>query len=484
MTGLRLLFAALVPLVALAMVEPWSAGGRAAGRAVAASHHVSADAGARGDGTRDRPFGTLAEAEAASDSGDTIYLLSSDTVLDGGITLKPGQKLLGLGPDGQVATEPTERVRVTSTAALPGGVVVTLADGNEVAGLHFVDIANHALAGHGTDFSGTFIHHTTFSGNAETHIEDERGQVYAVSFDASEGTRDDIRIEDSRFVDGEDLGAIRVFHSGDSQGHYRFQRNEFSDLGGRAYFVRTRERSRVESIILDSVADNIGRGDRNSDSIIPYLMGQSEQVMLVRNYRFNNTRQVGNQSNTGIEAYMFGPPRPDEPNWCTACTLTLKIHDSVLENAVTDSIQFSNSGRNSVLSYEIRNTRIIGGNPRQGGGGISLNLQSVPDGGGSTQLLVENTEVVGTTGYGFTLNDRGGGPHDLVVDLGGGVLGSQGHNRFIDNEKGAMRVPPAARITAQHNWWGGEPPVVYDPDDQPSSAEQVLLEPALTSDPR
>ena len=162
----------------------------------------------------------------------------------------------------------------------------------------------------------------------------------------------------------------------------------------RAYFVRTQHRSRVETIILDSTADNIGRGNRNSDSIISYLMGQSEQVMLIRNYRFNNTNQEGDASNTAIEAYMFGSPRPDEPNWCTGCTLTLTILDSVIENAVTDPIQFSDSGTNSVLSYVIRNTRIVGGAPQQGDGGISVHLQDAPESGGRTTILVENTDVL------------------------------------------------------------------------------------------
>ena len=129
--------------------------------------------------------------------------------------------------------------------------------------------------------------------------------------------------------------------------------------------MRTQHNSRVETIILDSTADNIGRGNRNSDSIIPYLMGQSEQIMLVRNYHFKNTNQEGSASNTGIEAYLFGSPRPDEANWCTACKLTFKIFDSVIENAVTDGIQFSNAGTNSELAYEIRDTKIIGGNPHR-----------------------------------------------------------------------------------------------------------------------
>jgi hypothetical protein len=136
-----------------------------------------------------------------------------------------------------------------------------------------MNMGNVAISGSDTDYSGTYIHHTTFSGNAREHIEDERGLVYSISLEAAEGYLDGIRIEDSGFYDGADLGAIRVFQSGDSRGNYLFQRNDFSDLGGRAYFVRTRNSSSVETVILDSTADNIGRGDRNSDSIIPYLMG-------------------------------------------------------------------------------------------------------------------------------------------------------------------------------------------------------------------
>jgi|TARA_B100000809_G_scaffold189414_1_gene187922 hypothetical protein len=213
-------------------------------------------------------------------------------------------------------------------------------------------------------------------------------------------------------------------------------------------------------------------------------MGASEQVMLIRNYRFQNTKQEGNGSNTGIEAYIFGEPRPDEANWCNGCKLTLKIFDSVIENAVTDPIQFSNSGRNSDLLYEIRNTRVIGGDPQQGDGGISLNLQSVPASGGRTKLLVEHSDIISTTGYGFSLNDRGGeGGHAVVVDLGGGVLGSLGRNRFVGNEKGAMRVSQS-RITAANNWWDGGKPTIYDGEDRPADDRNVLVEPVLSEDPR
>ena len=408
------------------------------------------------------------------------------------------QRLIGLGTDGEIPENTAGRVKLTNTADLPGGIMVQLSEQNEVAGIHFMNMANTAISGAETNYSGAFIHHTTFSGNAETHLEDDylstKGKelVYAISLEATSGYLDGIRIEDSSFYDGEDLGAIKVFHSGDSRGNYRFQRNDFSDLGGRAYFVRTQNSSSVKTVILDSVADNIGRGERNSDSIIPYLMGESEQIMLIRNYRYQNTKQEGNQSNTGIEAYIFGEPdqavamsdAASKANWCTGCTLTFKIFDGVIENATTDPVQFSNSGRNSDLSYEIRNTKIIGGDPQEGDGGISLNLQSVQASGGRTTLLVEHSDIIGTTGYGFSLNDRGGkGGHSVVVDLGGGALGSLGGNRFVGNEKGAMRVPQS-RITAANNWWNGAKPILYDSEDRQSDDRNVVVEPVLSEDPR
>lgn len=452
------------------------------------SYYISADAGSGGDGSQNRPFSSLTQAGQVSNPGDTLYVLqsSADKPVDGGIVLKPGQKLLGVDNNGQLLEEDNDRVYAANSSSYLGGVIVQLSNDNEIAGIHFRNMANAAISSGDADFSGTHIHHTSYSGNAQQHIEDERGLVYAVSFDGTVGELNDIRVEHSNFRNGEDLGGIRVFHSGASKGNYHFQNNHFTDLGGRAYFVRTQGTSKVETIILDSTADNIGRGDRNSDSIIPYLMGQSEQIMLVRNYHYKNTNQEGDQSNTGIEAFIFGSPRPDEANWCDGCRLTFKILDSVIENAVTDPIQFSNSGINSDLSYEIRNTRIIGGNPRQGGGGISLNMQTVPQSGTRTSLLVENNDIIGTSGYGFSFNNRAGGDEgfEAIIDLGGGALGSQGNNRFIENARGDIRIPsPAFRITAKNNWWDASV-TVFDPDHEPLQNSKVEFEPTLQRDPR
>src|SRR5882762_5765515 len=61
----------------------------------ASTWYVKADAAAGGDGSRNRPFATLEQVEAASQPGDTIRVLPSMRPLDGGIQLKDSARLNG-----------------------------------------------------------------------------------------------------------------------------------------------------------------------------------------------------------------------------------------------------------------------------------------------------------------------------------------------------------------------------------------------------
>lgn len=63
--------------------------------------YVSAAASPGGDGSIQSPFNSLAEVEGASSAGDTIVIEASPLdvpPLDGGIALKAGQRLMGMGP--------------------------------------------------------------------------------------------------------------------------------------------------------------------------------------------------------------------------------------------------------------------------------------------------------------------------------------------------------------------------------------------------
>ncbi|MEA2496797.1 MAG: hypothetical protein QOJ29_4708 [Thermoleophilaceae bacterium] len=69
----------------------------AAAGASAATWHVRSGAPAGGDGSAGKPFDSLAALEAASGPGDSIVVDPAPNALDGGIALKPGQRLTGGG---------------------------------------------------------------------------------------------------------------------------------------------------------------------------------------------------------------------------------------------------------------------------------------------------------------------------------------------------------------------------------------------------
>jgi len=441
-------------------------------RAVGAEYFVSAGAESGGDGTKATPFASLALAAAASGRGDTIYLVGSDVILDGGIALQPRQKLIGIDSDGAVGTADSPAVRVTNSTEHLDGAVVRLSRSNEVAGIHFVEMRSHAIHGAEVEFSGTRIHDCRFSGGPESE-----DVIPVIMFETGSAEIRNVMVTDCVIRDAEDMGGVRVMHTGDSSGEYEFARNDFSDLGGRAYLVWSRGTSRIQSRILDSVVDNIGHGERNADSIDPRLWGRSEQHMVVSNYRYNNTKQVGSQSNTGFEAFIMGEPFRDEEEWCDGCKLTLEIVDSVFENTFTDGIQLTNYGSNSVLDFTIRNTSVIGANPKQAGGAISLIAQNQYNSGSQVKLLVEGCDLMDSGKYGFAILDRSG-TCAPTVDLGGGALGSKGRNRVlgsVEAEIFAMDTNPVAK----HNWWGGSAPRVVVEGD----AAGVVFDPVLSEDP-
>jgi hypothetical protein len=76
-----------------------------------------------GDGTRPaRPIGLSIGLDAVTKPGDVIILLPSDDPLDGGVTLKPGQSLIGHSEAGR------KPAVTNSNAGRNGGNGVVLAD--------------------------------------------------------------------------------------------------------------------------------------------------------------------------------------------------------------------------------------------------------------------------------------------------------------------------------------------------------------------
>lgn len=440
------------------------------GTALAADLYVVAGASAGGDGTKSRPFSQLAHAEAASRPGDRIYVSakSPSETLNASITLKADQKLIGLSPGGTKPGSVQEMPRITSATVdtavvdsangnyLPKSSIVKLAKGVEVSGLHFVDMKGPALLAGDEDISGTNIHDNVFSGV----MPNATGLIYAVTLGGATSVAG-VRVTDNTFRDGDNLGGVNVQQSGSSTGEYHFQRNHFTDLGGRAYHIHSAETSKVTTAILDSDVDNIGVGNKNSDSIIPYMLGRSQQTMLVKNYRYKNTKQVGNASSTALEVWIFGPPRPesDKTSHCTGCRVDLTIEDSVFDRPASDGVQISNSGSNTIVNVTIRRTKFINANPRQVGGAVSVNVEGAQGSGSKISLMMEDSEIVGSAAFAFANTNNSKSSPVAVIDLGGGPLGSKGRNIITGSAKGAFSVQNI-HVSAKNNWWGGQAPVV------------------------
>lgn len=125
-------------------------------------------------GTSQAPFLTLAQAEAASDADDTIFVFQGNGTnagQDRGITLKSGQKLLGKGVglrvNGVPLVDPFPNA-VLSNAGLtpnPGDTpVVLLNSGNEVAGFTLQAAFNEGILALGG--SGHNLHDNRFTFDA------------------------------------------------------------------------------------------------------------------------------------------------------------------------------------------------------------------------------------------------------------------------------------------------------------------------------
>lgn len=106
--------------------------------------YVSATAAAGGNGTEATPFNSLQAVQQASGDGDSIIVLPAPIgtpPLDGGLALKPGQRLLGREAPGGVAA-------VANTTAANDGDAIRLAPNTEVRDLTVTSAQRGGIYGH------------------------------------------------------------------------------------------------------------------------------------------------------------------------------------------------------------------------------------------------------------------------------------------------------------------------------------------------
>ena len=460
--------------------------------AQAADWYVKASAVSGGSGSKAKPFNSLTDAELVSGEGDTIYIKQSNkhAILDGQIVLKPNQKLIGLGPDVRNVQENAAGARITYTggggSGYPDGAIVQLSSGNEIANIHFKDFLYGAIGGIDVDFSGANIHDNLFTGGNIV----EGFQRWSVFLKTSSGSSEVI-VRDNVIRDGVLLAGIRVDHLDDSSGTYHFEGNHFDNIGLRPHLFWTFDTAFIKASILNSSANDIGAlGEfsefANSDSILMQISGSSKMDVVVDGYTYDNTGQFGGISNTGLELFIIGDGIGGPPEfWANNAQVTLKINNSSFSNAVTEAIQLLNFGVHSTINVEVTNTMILNAKPQQIGqdiGFVGAALSVLPEflnnSGSQTFLKVENCDIIGSTGAAVGIYDGGTNGFNSVIDLGGGLLGSLGQNRFLDNASGEIELYQTHGI-GESNWWGEDLPRI---DLQVGSSFD--FDPTLLADPR
>ena len=126
-------------------------------------------------GTFESPFPTLAEAQNASGPNDMIYVFPGNGTTQGmntGIILQDGQTLFGSGRVQKISTTKGSlhipAFSSTAPSLTNAGSIITLANGNEVAGMNLLVTQTGSNALDGTSgINGAYIHHNTIAGGAD-----------------------------------------------------------------------------------------------------------------------------------------------------------------------------------------------------------------------------------------------------------------------------------------------------------------------------
>ena len=329
------------------------------------SLYVQAGAATGGNGTRQHPLNSLAAVQSASVPGETIYVLPADTALDGGISLQPGQQLVGLGPqvtDGP--SGPTAQI-TNSSSADQGGNAIVLADDTTVENIHVVGADAAGIVGQ--DVTQAHVIGNLITGfnqsqsiGAVGFLGLDFGQA-GIDIRADGATVSEADIRNNIVADAPGNGTI--FRTADSADlTITMEHNAFHDLT-LASALPTGNYGFVEAIFFDSVGastlnlnvdhlfvNNIGSGISNSDAIFSTLDGTSKQFVNFDHYTYRDTSGVGG-SRASAGEYVTG-----EPTALPGSSFSLRIAHSDIEGAPQEGLQIDDFGTGEHVSVAVDHT--------------------------------------------------------------------------------------------------------------------------------
>ena len=397
--------------------------------------YVKADAAAGGSGSKRKPFDSLGAVERASKPGQTIVVLpAARGALDGGIALKPRQRLVGSGPP--VRTRPWKLPRLTNTsAARNDGDAVVLADGARVENLVIerphrggvygrdvtgVRVTGNDVSGHNTSCTVGFVvlpfKLPTIQPGVHVPIDGLPNGWAGIMIDA-ERAAGRVRIERNTVHDAECGDGIDMRLSGTADLRATISRNDVTRLkeGPRlssvlAIGVQTQDRSRLEVDVTHNTQTDIGSEGADAEGIFANLAGSSRLVERVDHNTF--ARGIGGFSVNGLELVITsGNP-----------TAHMRVSNSTFKHGAGDMIEAINFGDGATMHLELDNvvaahthglgnTQVIPGN----NGDCLLVGQS--GGGDTTTLKMRDTTLLDCDNNGLTIGNvssDGAAPGRLV----------------------------------------------------------------------
>jgi hypothetical protein len=508
--------------------------------------YVLASAAGGGNGSQQRPFATLAAVQRASGPGDTILVLPSPpgvAALDGGIALKPDQKLLGGGPRVTGLGEGAPAPRITNTGTADSGDAIELANGDEVSnivvagayrgGIYGSDVRDVTV--HGNDLSATntscttgFVvqpfnlptmapgvgvpfssglpngwaaimldeSHTTTSVTVDGNVVHDAGCADGIDV-RSAGTADvTARVDDNtvtRLRQGpsqqsvlaigmqtRDTARLDARLAGNNESYIgTATAGDFGQADSEGLFANSAGRSHlIEHADHNTFAHGLGHISANCVEIAASNGGPMMNVALTNStcgYVVGDILEAADLSkdatmtfdidhvlaahSTFVGAQASTEAEPGDDGDCllevasgAASTTSVSIENSRFTDCVADGLGVvsnvvDGTGPIKKLGFDVRNSAI---NANQTSNLRVANATPVSQLDGK----VEHTDLSGSAGTNVILEDLDttGGIH-AALDLGGGALGSQGHNCIY----GAGQTDVTTlnyNLDAKQDWWG------------------------------
>lgn len=423
--------------------------------------HWYVRAGAGGDGTSaDQPAGTLAQLERLSAPGDQLFVLVGDVPLDGGITLKPGQQLIGVAKDGR------KPVITNTSLARTGGVGIQLASASQVSNVRVeasfasgiygsnvtevridkVDVSDANRGQAFTDFSypslpdavsrpvphgGIVLVHSEAAARVEitaSTVTQAAGLGIASLVSGTAHVRLSVRgtrVEGGSRIESYDIGVATMVKDPDAKSHLELSDSVIRGRltrSGRNVSLRAARGSRADARIERVLSGAVGQ-----DGIVGSIVqGPSEISIYISDSVIEDAGQIN------VEGTLLNlPPEADAP--ADVGRIAIEIERTVIRNA------------GAVHGFED-----LAANVWLGG---SLWIGGAPPAVGHYALKITDSRIEGAGGAGLEFGNRqivaAGRTETSQFDV---VLRG---NTILRNGQAELKLnAPAARIDARMNCWG------------------------------